>query len=137
MNTLNNNSLVRPTVRWQQAFVACFLWLLFAGSAGAVTVSWAELPSIDDSSSEMAMADVHAIHKMDSASNPCENRNCKQSAECAMSCVIGGGCSSPSVVGLPNLTIDTRTFQMERLPNILPSAFVSRQVDSLFRPPIQ
>lgn len=87
--------------------------------------------------SEVPMADAHSTHEMDSVSNPSENRNCKQSAECGVSCVIGGGCASPGVVCLPNATTDTLSLQTERMPAALPSAFASRLADSLFRPPIQ
>lgn len=125
-------------MRWQLAFAACFFWLLFASSGAATTVSWTELLSVDGSMPEaLSMTDTHKMHKMDSASSPCQKRDCKRSFECGISCVVGGGCACPGVACLPYLTAEMFSSQSERLPAAGPSAFVSRQTDSVFRPPIQ
>lgn len=155
MNRLNNNSLARPTVCWGLAAVVCFFGLLFAGASMAMSAhcensgligSASPNHSMPHFSMDGGMGSAHSTHKMASAgsmhnagaqSGDCEGSDCKQSAECELSCAVGGGCVSPSVGCISNSPIDLPSSHAEHQRSALPSAFVSLQADTLYRPPIQ
>lgn len=136
MNFSTNIATTKSTKRWQLAFVACYLWVFLAGSAGAMINQWSATQSVDEPATKMVMTDSHAHHELHVKPDPCENHDCKLSSDCEKLCAIGASCASVSIACSSVLATNTPTLQTENLPLYLPSVVVTRRPDALFRPPI-